>query len=374
MKFQIDTQEFNYLINKAQNIISLKPSIPILNNLLIEARDDELILTATDLTVSIQCTAEVRVLEEGSTTLPAKKLAQLVREITAPVIEFSCGQNNIASITAGASHFKLNGMDKSSYPEWPNLSDLCRLTLDQSALKDLLYRTSFAISKEENRYVLTGLFIKIEGGLITAIGTDGKKLAKAHAPIKNGPSLTTQAVIPFKAIDEILKNLREEGEATLSLMEDRIILQADDTLLIAKLLSGDYPDVWRVIPTQPTMLFSLHREELIAVLRQVSLFLTDTQRSARFHFANGELLATANTADVGEGIASMPVNTQGHEIEVAFNPGYFLDILRHCKGETVLLGLTDAHNPGVIIEGGNEASIGDASPLFVIMPMRLADG
>lgn len=373
MKFVISTHELNHLISKIQNVVPQKPTIPILTNFLIEANNDELILTATDLTVGIRCNTQVKILEEGATTLPARRLAQLVRELTTANIEISSNSQEMTTLVSGTSRFKLNGMSKEEYPSLPDLSHAHTFQIQQKDLKDLLYRTSFAVSKEDNRYVLTGVLMYIVNGQATFVGTDGKRLARANIPIDISPTFTSQSIIPLKAVEEILKNLSDEGEAKISLMADKIALQANQTLLLTKLLAGDYPDINRVIPENSEIVISLHREELISLLRQVSLFTADHNHSVRFTFTNGELKLTANTMDIGEGHVGMPVNYQGNKLEIAFNPGFFIDILRHCKQETVTLGLTDAYNPGIITDGEQSGKLSQASPLFVIMPMRLSE-
>jgi DNA polymerase-3 subunit beta len=373
MKFVITTQELNYLINKIQNIVPLKATIPILSNFLIEASNDELVLTATDLTVGIRCHTEVKILEEGATTLPAKRLAQLIRELTTVNVEVSSNTHEMTTLVAGTSRFKLNGMSKEEFPSLPDLSHAHTFKIKQKDLKDLLYRTSFAVSKEDNRYVLTGLLMEIANSQVMFVGTDGKRLARAHAPIDIAPTFKNQSIIPLKAVEEMLKNLTEEGEAKISLMNDKIAIEINQTLLLTKLLSGDYPDISRVIPENSEIIVSLHREELTILLRQISLFTENHHHSVRFIFADGELKLTANTMDVGEGQVGMPVNYQGPKLEIAFNPGFFIDILRHCKEEIVKLGLSDAYNPGVITDGEQTAKAKQASPLFVIMPMRLSE-
>lgn len=372
MKFILPTQEFNYLISKIQNIIPLKPTSPILNNFLIEASNDELVLTATDLTVSIRCQTEIKVLEEGSTTLPAKKLAQLVRELSAPNLEISSDSNEITTLVAGSSRFKLNGIGTIDYPEMPNLSEAATIEVKQDKLKELLFRTSFAVSKEDNRYALTGLLMSISDGLLTFTGTDGKRLARAQAPLEIALDLNTQSVIPLKAIDEIVKNLvDEEGTAKISIMPDKIAVFANQTLVVTKLLSGDYPDISRVIPEETPIKITLHREEMLSLLRQVSLFAVDHHHSACFQFTQGELKLSANTHEFGEGHVAMPVNYQGSDLEIAFNPGFFIDILRHCKEEVVTIGLVDPFNPGLITDGEPSEEQSKDSALFVIMPMRM---
>lgn len=373
MKFIISTQELNYLINKIQNVVNQKPTIPILSNFLIEAGNDELILTATDLTVGIRCSTEAQILEEGATTLPAKRLAQLIRELTAANVEISTNSHEVTSLAAGTSRFKLNGMSKNEFPSLPDLSHAHTFHIPQALLKDLLYRTSFAVSKEDNRYVLTGILMHIANGQVTFVGTDGKRLARAYASISIDPSFSSQSIIPLKAVEEILKNLTEEGDTKISLMNDKIAIEANQTHILTKLLAGDYPDVNRVIPEQSDIVIALHREELMTLLRQVSLFTADHNHSVRFTFTDGELKLTANTMEIGEGQVGMPVNYHGSKLEIAFNPGFFLDILRHCKEETVSIGLTDAYNPGLMTDGEQLIPPNKASPLFVIMPMRLSE-
>ena len=361
MKFMISTQELNYLINKIQNIVPQKPTVPILTNFLIEASNDELVLTATDLAVSIRCNTEVNIIEEGATTLPARRFAQLIRELTTPNVEVSSNAHETTTLIAGTSRFKVNGMSKQEYPDLPDLGAALCFSISQKELKDLLYRTAFAVSKEDNRYVLTGVLCHISNGTATFAGTDGKRLARTHAKVDIDPSIQYQAIIPLKAVDEILKNLVDEGDAKISLMPDKVAIEANQTLIIAKLLTGDYPDISRVIPESSSIIVTLHREELIALLRQVSLFTVDQHHSARFTFTVGELKLAANTNTFGEGNVGMPVNYQGDKLEIAFNPGYFLDILRHCKEEIVTMGLTDPYNPGLLTDGEPPANLSRAS-------------
>lgn len=373
MKFIIPTQELNFLINKIQNVVPPKAAIPILSNFLVEVSKGMLTLTATDLTVGIRCQTEVKVMEEGVTTLPARRFAQLVRELTAPNLQISTNENDITEVIANSSKFKIHGMKPNEFPKLPDITGTTNFRISQSVLKDLLYRVSFAISREDNRYVLTGALMRIANSQVTVLGTDGKRLARAHAQINIDPSYSGSFILPLKAIDELLKNLSEEGHATVYLMQDKIGVAIDGTTLISKLLSGEYPDVSRVIPEKSDAVVTLHREELMSLLRQVSLFTAENNHSVKFSFSDGNLNLAANTMEIGEGRVSMPVNFHGAKIDIAFNPAFFLDILRHSKEETITMGITDAFNPGVITEKeGSLSHAQAASPLFVLMPMRLS--
>lgn len=369
MKFVIATQELNYLLSKCLNVVPAKPTSPILSNLQIEAINDELIFTATDLMVGIRCFTDAKILREGSTTLPAKRLVQLTRELTAANVEISTNPNQITEISANSSRFKLSGMSGDEFPALPSLDEAVQIVIPQVDLKEMLFRVSFAVSREDSRYILTGVYLSVSQGIMTMVGTDGKYLARARMSVEVDSSVDGIYIIPIKAIEEIQKNLLDEGDVTLYLMKDKIAVQANQTMLISKLLSGDYPDVERVIPQTSETKINLHREELITLLRQISLFITEQAQSVRFTINAGEMIINANTT-TGEGKVSMPVNYHGKPLEIAFNPGYFLDILRHCHGETVTLGLNDAYNPGVVTDDSQPTGK-VIPPLFVLMPMRL---
>jgi DNA polymerase-3 subunit beta len=373
MKFVIPTQEFNYLISKCLNIVSQKATIPILSNFLIEAKNGILTITATDLTVGIRCFTEAEITEEGATTLPAKSLAQLVRELTSVNLELSTNEHEVTRITADGSHFRLNGMNKAEFPTLPELEEAQFFSFKQSGLKNVLQQTSFAVSRDDNRFVLTGVFLHISNSLATFIGTDGRRLSRTMLPISIDASFNGNFVIPLKAIEEAQKNLSEEDtEAKIYLMSDKIAIETPNTVIISKLLIGDYPDISRVIPELTECSVTLHRDELMTLLRQVALFAQENNHAARFTFTQGELQLDAASMEVGEGKVSMPANYQGPKLEIAFNPNYFLDILRHSKGETITLGITDSFNPGIVVDKEMIPLVAaEASPLFVLMPMRL---
>ncbi len=366
MKAVISKIDLVNLIGKIQSIVAAKPAIPILSNVLIEALDDQLIVSATDLTVSMRCYVEAKVVEQGAIALPARRFFQLVRELTAPQVKISAQTNEIAEITTGTSVFKINGMNKAEFPALPDLTGSLEITLTSSGLKEMFSKTAFSAAREDSRYMLNGVQVQIANQKATFIGTDGKRLAKMAVPVAIDASVTGTYVIPLKAVEEMIKMLDEStNQVHLNLAPDKISLESGSLTLITKLLSGQYPDVERVIPAKLAHNFAIHREELMSLLRQVSLFTSDTSSSVRFSFETGQLHLAAMSSDIGEGRVSMPVDYAGSKLEIAFNPYFFLDILRHSKDETVRFGLNDPHNPGLITDS--------TQALYVIMPMRLND-
>ncbi len=364
MKAVISKLDLVNLIGKIQSIVAAKPAIPILSNVLIEAIDDQLVVSATDLTVSMRCHVEAKVIEEGAIALPARRFFQLVRELTSTQVKISAQTNEIAEITTGTSVFKINGMNKAEFPALPDLTGSPEITLKSAVLKEMLSKTAFSAAREDSRYMLNGIQLQIANQKATLVGTDGKRLAKTSASVAIDPSMQGHYVIPLKAVEEMIKMLDEsDAEVSLNMAHDKISLETGSLTLVTKLLSGQYPDVERVIPAKLVHQFSIHREELISLLRQVSLFTSETSSSVRFSFETGQLHLAAMSSDIGEGRVSMPVDFSGQRLEIAFNPYFFIDILRHSKDETVRFGLNDSHNPGLITDS--------TQAVFVIMPMRL---
>lgn len=373
MRFVIPTQKLSNLVSKCHCLIPIKTTIPILANVLLEASGNELSITSSDLVVGLRCRTEVEVLEEGSTTLSAKYFMCLLRELTAATVEVHTRSTELTEVIANSSRFKLPGMSRSEFPSLPDMTGAVQIKIPQAEFKEALYRSAFAVSREDNRYVLTGLNMFIANGAAIFAGTDGKCLARAILPLAIDSQLTGNYNIPLKAVEEIQKNLGDEGDITLHLLSDKIAVETAETFLVAKLLAGNYPDINQVIPQKPTINVPLHREELTALLRQVALFTEDKCHSARFAFTPGELHLSANSAKIGEGRVSMPVNYQGKKMEIAFNPNLFLEILRHNTEEVLNLGITDSFNPGLITGGKPSEHPASAQHLAVLMPMRLSE-
>jgi len=365
MKVIISRPQLLSLVSKVQNVVPSKPTLPIVANVLIEAIDDQVIISATDLTVSMRASCEAEVQEEGAITLPAKRLFPLLRELISPTVEIHTLSPESAVVNSGSSHFKILGMHKNEFPTFPDLAQSCSFNIAPASMKELLSRACFAAAREEGRNVFNAVLMQIANQTVTFIGTDGKRLAKIHSTIDLPQNLTRSCIIPLKTVEEMVRMLdtKVEMQARVIVMPDKIALEMPSMTLISKLLSGEFPDVSKVIPEEKEHAIALHREELMALLRQVSLFTADSSSSVRFCFFNSELHIFATHGEVGEGTVNMPVNYSGEKLEIAFNPINFLDILRHIKDETVKFNITNPYHPGLITDS--------STAQFVIMPMRL---
>ena len=301
MKATVSRPELVSLIGKIQGIVPSKAAIPILANILIEASGQELVISVTDLTVSMRIQIQASIEEEGAITLPARRFFQLIRELTAPEVEISSSTDEIAFVKSGSSQFRLNGMHKSEFPALPTLLDAHEFTIESKILKEMLVRSSFAAARDDSRHVLNGSLMQVQNDQATFIGTDGKRLAKVMTRIDLESTLNHHFLIPLKAVEEIIKILDFEKEVKCHLLDDKIAIDLDSLLLTTKLLSGKYPDTDRVIPTNSSITVNLHREELMTLLKQVSLFTSDKNHSILFIFNPGELHLVASSSDIGEG-------------------------------------------------------------------------
>lgn len=364
MKVTISKNDVISLINKTQNIVPIKPQMPILANILLKAIDNQLILSATDLNISIETSIPAQVKEEGSVVLPSKKLFSLLKELTSLEIEISTSSSHTATIHAGTSQFKIHGIDPEGFPEIPNLSEEAKISISAPILKEMLSKTSFAAGKDETRPVFSSVLLQRTGSLTTFTGTNGKKLAKTYTDISLPEDWQGTFILPSKAAEEMISLLdTKEEEIVLRFSEDKVSMQIGSTTLTSQLIAGHYPDVSKIIPEKTENPVKLHREELMTLLRQVSLFTTTEHVSIRFTFAPGELVLSIASGETGEGRVSMPINYHGDSIDIGFHPTNLLDILRHSKDETIDLHLKDGYNPGLITDSTNT--------IFVIMPMRL---
>lgn len=350
------------LMGKLQNAIPAKPVAPILSNLLIEADNDQLILSATDLIVSIKAFSAAQVLQKGRIALSARRFFQLIRELTSTEIELEVGASNIVHVRSGGSTFKLYGIDAEEFPSLPDFSQTPHFSLHAPTLKELLVRTAFAVGKDDSRHTLNGMLVQLTHNKLVLIGTDGKRLAKMNADL-DAQGHKGQYIVPLKAVEEIIRCLDDDEEVKLYLSADKLALTTSSITIMTKLLLGEYPDVNRVIPNKANIIIHLHREELMTLLRQVALFTSETSHAARFVFSSGELEVSTINSEFGEGRVSMPIDYSGERLEIAFNPQFFIDALKHCKDETVSFGLIDSFNPGMMTD--------QTTALFVIMPMRL---
>ncbi len=373
MKLTVSKTEFLDGLQAVQNAVSPRSTIPVMSNLLLESGDGQITLTGTDGDLTISSVIHAAVHEPGSITLPSKRIFSITREIASLEIDLEVEPDSSdCSIQAGSTFFKVRGVEADEFPKVDHLPSEKKILVPQDKIKSMLKKTSFAISNDETRYVLNGLYFKFAAGKLILVATDGRRLALVDEPLDFPPESEGSFIVPTKTVLELGRLLQNKGALSIELSENRVafdLIQEEEgqsvvtSTIISKLIDGSYPDYNQVIPREVEERIALGREEFLQALKRVELMTTDKSGSAKLSFSENNLVISANTPDVGEARESIAINYQGKDLAVAFNPTYLMDPLKALDNDEVFLELTDELSPGVI-------KINDPF-LYVIMPMRL---
>ncbi len=365
MKITVAKEELVNGLQAVQNVVGARSTLPILSNVLLSADGKRLEMRATDLEATIIGAVESQVDQPGRTTLPAKRIFGLIREIEAGEIEIKVDAKDKCTVQSGASVYKLNGISAEDFPPLPTFKESSQVTIEQAKFKEMLRKVSYAISTDESRFVLNGVFIKLDGNKMILVATDGRRLALAEEEIEG--SAKGEFIVPSKAIGELGRLLGGAGEVSIrqgeTQVEFTLTQEGDEPLKIySKLVEGSYPNYKQVIPKESKERITLVREELLHALRRADQVTSDKANSVTLTFGDNNLTINANSPDIGEGRESLAINYKGAEIKVSFNPGFLMDALKILESDEVYMELTDGLNPGVIKS--------NTPFLYVLMPMR----
>jgi DNA polymerase-3 subunit beta len=369
MNLTITKEQILSGLQAVQNVVSTRTTLPILSNVLLRAEKNSVEFTATDLDVTVACSVEAQVKKTGATTVPVKKLFGIVRELNGSEIEIETDDKNITSIRCGASFYKIHGLSADEFPPMPKFKDDKKVSLQQENVKAMMKKTSFAISTDESRYVLNGIFFSLKDNKMTLVATDGRRLALADEEVDISEKSSGEFIVPAKAVNELNRLLQEKGDVEIKFGENQASFALKDdkgfsVLLITKLIEGNYPNYKQVIPGETKERIALAREELLQALRRAEIMTSEKANSVKLTFGKNNLAITANTPEVGEARESLAVNYKGKEMAIAFNPRYLIDALSALTEDEVFFELIDELSPGVLKINGPF--------LYVVMPMRLS--
>src|SRR5437588_2898453 len=368
MNLTISKEQIINGLQSVQNVVSTRTTLPILSNVLLRAEGDRLQLTATDLDVTITCGVEAKVKKPGASTVPVKKLFGIVRELTNADIDLQVDEKNICSIQSGSSFYKIHGLSADEFPPPPQFKEDKRTVLPHDTVRSRMKKTSFAISTDESRYVLNGIFMSLKDHKMTMVATDGRRLALVDEEVDVAESSQGEFIVPAKAVNELNRLLQDKGEVETRYAENQASFTLKDEkgssiLIVTKLIEGNYPNYRQVIPGETKERVPLAREEFLHALKRAELMTSEKQNSVKLNFTRNNLAITANSPDVGEARETMAINYKGKDMAIAFNPGYVIDPLNALVNDEVFLELIDELSPGVLKINGPF--------LYVVMPMRL---
>lgn len=368
MEFQIAAEELAKALHRAQGIAERKTTIPILANVLLQAKGATVSFTAFDLDIGLVSEHPAEVLKEGAITLSSKHLFDLVRALPESKVVLKRSGNNAVEIRCGTANFKLLGMPAEEYPALPKEEKSTLVKADGKALLDMIHKTAFAISTDETRYMLNGLYFEAsDAGTVRTVSTDGHRLCLAERKMESDFKLKRGVTLPRKGLLELRRLIEEapDAECFLGFGDTSAVFKKSGLSMIMRLLDGQFPDYREVIPRQSEKSIKLPRIRLLETLKRISLLSEEKSHAIRFDLSENQLRVSSQNPDLGEAQEDLPIDYAAPKVEVAFNARYLIDVLSALGGDEVLLEVADEQSPGVLRPAG------DPSYTAVIMPMRI---
>jgi len=375
MKLIIERAALLKSLGHVQNVVERRNTIPILSNVKMSAGDGKLRLNATDMDLDIVDATAADVSEPGETTAPAHTLYEIVRKLPDGAdieLDATSGDGQMV-LRSGRSRFSLSCLPAGEFPvmsggELPVSFDLAAIEL-----KALIDKTRFAISTEETRYYLNGIYLHAaeqdgEDGapVLRAVATDGHRLASAETGLPEGAESMPGVIVPRKTVTELHKLIEEtEAEIRVTMSDAKIQFSFDGVVLTSKLIDGTFPDYERVIPQGNDKEMKVTRKTFGDAVDRVSAISTEKSRAVKLTLDKGSLVLSASSPESGSATDELETDYAGERLEIGFNSAYLLEIMRQVEGDTITMSLSDAASPTIIREEG------DDSALYVLMPMRV---
>jgi DNA polymerase-3 subunit beta len=368
MKLTANKDNLSFGVQVVQRAVSSKNPLPVLSGILIKALNNQLIFTATDLEMGIECSVPVDVVEEGGVVLPSKYFAEIVRKLPDIKISFAVNkENNNASIRYGQSEFNLLGLSSEDYPILPSIDSDSTLVLKQDLFKNMIKQVGFSVSSDDNRPVFTGILMEIEDGNVRLIATDTHRLAYRSGKIENLESnLVKSTIIPGKTLNELNRILTGEGEnLKIAFGENQIVFEMPGIRLISRLIEGQFPNYKQVIPQGCKSKIKIRTKELLEAAERASLLAKEGSNVIKLNITNDKMIISSNSPEIGQIEEQINIEIEGEEAQIAFNSKYLIDVLKVIDVEEILLELTGSLSPGIIkpVEGEDY--------IYLILPIRL---
>jgi DNA polymerase-3 subunit beta len=370
MRFTISREKLQEGLAAVTASIPTKTTLPVLANIMIEATEKGLRLSGTDLDIAVTTEVAADVETTGATTVPAKKLSEIARELPpAPVRIAAAGEQRL-TLDCGRSHFKILGLPRDEFPAFPNVKFNESWRIRSGDLKKLIEHTSFAVSTEESRPILNGVLWELKPESMRMVATNGHRLAKMEMPIKSTGAPATDLIVPPKALEQIRRLFPDDEELEIAKGENHLGFRSPFTAVYTRLIEGPYPNYDQVIPKDNDRVAIADRTALQSALRRMSIIASDQTHRIRLSFNSGMLKFSVQTPDLGEANDELAVRYTGDALDIGFNATYLLEILKYIPTEEVRLTFKAPERAATLEpEGWADA----ASYLCLVMPLRLLD-
>jgi len=372
MKVTVERAELLKSLGHVHRVVERRTTIPILANVLIKADKGKLSLKATDLDLEVTDSIAAEVSSAGATTVPAHMFYEIVRKLPegAQIVIEGSGDRAVLSIRAGRSRFTLQTLPESDFPDLAAGEMSHSFTLPAADLKRLIDKTQFAISTEETRYYLNGIYLHAAGSAksatLRAVATDGHRLAQCELPLPAGAAGMPGIIVPRKTVGEVQRLIETgEGEVSIELSAGKIRFTIGNVVLTSKLIDGTFPDYARVIPVNNDKLLTVDKKDFEAAVDRVSTVSSERGRAVKLSITGGRLVLSVTNPDSGSATEEIEVDYDADPLDIGFNSRYLLDIAAQIEGEVAQLRLADPGSPTLIQDKDNK------SALYVLMPMRV---
>jgi DNA polymerase III subunit beta len=363
MKIKVNKEAIIDCLQKVQSVINSRNALPVLSNVLVRAADGKVEITATDMNLTVRATMDAEVIEPGATTLPAKRIFGVFRELSVPEADLEVNEENMAFITAGSAYFRIHGITEADYPALPEMEDSKSFVVEQAALRNMLKLTSYAASSDPSRTLLHGLLLSFKAGKLSVVATDSRRLALVEQEVEFPADSEMDMIVPLKTIDELIRTLGEFGDVTITANPRQISFEYGGTLVVSKIVEGNYPNFRQVIPQASGERVTMERESLLTAIRRTSQLVSDTVSGVKLTFTQNRLEVLATASEIGEGRETLDVKYSGPDVAISFNPAFLMDPLKALTPDEVYLDLIDDTSPGVIRSTVNF--------VYVLMPIRI---
>ena len=372
MRLVIERGALLKALNHVASVVERRNTIPILSNVLLGAQGGSLKLTATDLDIEIVETVKAEVSQEGRTTVPAHVFNDIVRKLPdGAQIELSLGSDDgRMTLASGPANFSLQVLPPDDFPDVSGGDMSHSFSVSSADLKRLIDKSRFAISTEETRYYLNGIYLHAAendgAATLRAVATDGHRLAQVEVAMPKGGDGIPGVIVPRKTVHEISRMIEDsDDEVQIEMSTSKIRFTVGDIVLTSKLIDGTFPDYGRVIPDNNDKVLKVTNAEFASAVDRVSTLSSDKGRAVKLALGDGKLVVSVNNPDSGSGTEELPVDYASDDLEIGFNARYLLDISGQLQGDTAELHLADPGSPTLVRD------IEDASALYVLMPMRV---
>lgn len=367
MRFTIGQSELLDALSAVVNIVPARTPMPILANLLLGAEDDAIVLSATDLDMSVTIRATAAVEEQGRVTLPAKKVADMVRALPASLVRVQ-GEGEHVTVECESSRFRVHGIPADDFPSFPQLDFDGGWSVAAEVVERLAARTSFAASTDDTRPILNGVLWEVGKERMQMVATNGHRLARYAVAHSNGAGEQVRNVIVSpKALAQIGRIFAPDDELMIATDEKQIGFRGQRGVVFSRLIEGPYPNYEQVIPRDNDKRARADKERLMGALRRMAVMASDQTHRVKLSLGEDLLRFHVSTPDVGEGSEQMPVSYEGDPIEIGFNANYLLEVLRYVDSDEVEMTFKAPERATILHPAGDE------DYLCLVMPLRLQE-